>query len=222
MVVLGNLNIEVASWAWCLVKKEVTFSPNWFSSLGYDIPKELTHSIDTWKNLIHPDDKGNVFELLNNHLAGKTPVYQCVNRLKMKSGEYRENLDVGIVIIRNKEGIPLRMTGVDIDLSQAKINKQDVMQNTKKYRLAKLTKREILISELFKKGLSDNEIAKELKISPLTVKTHIKNICKKFKTSGRLKLMTTLYKNDLIEIDLSLPPNLEQNQALEAVIAQAI
>ena len=31
-----------------------------------------------------------------------------------------------------------------------------------------------------------------------------------------------MYKNDLIEIDLSLPPNLEQNQALEAVIAQAI
>jgi len=219
MVVLGNLNIEVASWAWCLVKKEVTFSPNWFSSLGYDIPLKLTQSIDTWQNLIHPDDKRSVMELLNNHLAGKTPAYQCVNRLRMKSGEYRESLDVGIVIIRSKQGIPLRMTGVDIDLSQAHVNKQDVMQNTKKYRLAKLTKREILISELFKKGLSDDEIAKELKISPLTVKTHIKNICKKFKTSGRLKLMTCLYKNDLIEIDLSIPPNLEQSLPLEAAIA---
>jgi len=219
MVVLGNLNIEVASWSWCLVKKEVTFSPNWFSSLGYDIPPELTQSIDTWKNLIHPDDKENVLELLNHHLAGKTPVYQCVNRLRMKSGDYRENLYVGIVIIRSKEGIPLRMTGVDIDLSQAKVNKQDVMHNTKKYRLAKLTKREILISELFKNGMSDNEIAKKLKISPLTVKTHIKNICKKFKTSGRLKLMTTLYKNDLIEIDLSLPIKLEQSLHLEAAIA---
>ena len=219
MVVLGNLNIEVASWAWCLVKKEVTFSPNWFSSLGYDIPLKLTQSIDTWQNLIHPDDKRSVMELLNNHLAGKTPVYQCVNRLRMKSGEYRESLDVGIVIIRSKQGIPLRMTGVDIDLSQAHVNKQDVMQNTKKYRLAKLTKREILISELFKKGLNDDEIAKELKISPLTVKTHIKNICKKFNKSGRLKLMTCLYKNDLIEIDLSLPPSLEQNLPLETVIA---
>ena len=216
MVVLGNLNIEVASWAWCLVKKEVTFSPNWFTSLGYDIPSELTQSIDTWKKLIHPDDNENVMELLNNHLTGKTPVYQCVNRLRMKSGEYRENLDIGIVIIRNKEGIPLRMTGVDIDLSQARVNKQDVMHNTKKYRLAKLTKREILISELFKNGLSDNEIAKKLKISPLTVKTHIKNICKKFETSGRLKLITTLYKNDLIEIDLPFPPNLEQNLSLQA------
>jgi len=189
------------------------------SSLGYDIPSELTQSIDTWENLIHPDDKGSLMELLNSHLAGKTPVYQCVNRLRMKSGEYRENLDVGIVIIRSKEGIPLRMTGVDIDLSQAKVNKQDVMHNTKKYRLARLTKREILVSELFKNGLNDNEIAKELKISPLTVKTHIKNICKKFKTSGRLKLMTTLYKNDLIEIDLSLPTNLEQNLRLDATIA---
>ena len=219
MVVLGNLNIEVASWAVCLVNKEITFSANWFSSLGYDIPSELNQSIDTWENLIHPDDKESVMELLNNHLAGKTTVYQCVNRLRRKSGEYREYLDVGVVIIRSKEGIPLRMTGVNIDLSQSEIKKEDLIQNTRKYRLAKLTKREILVSELFKNGLSNNEIAKELKISPLTVKTHIKNICKKFKTSGRLKLITTLYKNDLIEIDHSLSPKLEQNLDLEAASA---
>jgi hypothetical protein len=92
-----NSDIEFGSWSWDILKKEVTFSPNWFLCLGYPVPNNLNQGIDTWERLIHPDDINRVNKLLNRHLDGKTFIYQCVNRLKMQSGVYRENLDVGIV-----------------------------------------------------------------------------------------------------------------------------
>jgi DNA-binding CsgD family transcriptional regulator len=197
-----NSDIGFGSWSWDIPNKQVTFSPNWFLSLGYPVPKNLNQGIDTWERLIHPDDKNRVNQLLNRHLDGKTFIYQCVNRLKMQTGVYRENLDVGIVIIRNSIGEPLKMTGVDIDLSKTSFSQKELEDNTNQYKISKLTLKEIKVCEFIKKGLNDIEIAEKLSISPNTVKTHLRNICKKLSISGRVKLLAALYKNDLVEIVL--------------------
>ena len=197
-----NSEIDFGSWSWDIPNKQVTFSPNWFLSLGYPVPKNLNQGIDTWEKLIHPDDKNRVNQLLNRYLDGKTFIYQCVNRLKMKSGTYRENLDVGIVIIRNSIGAPLKMTGVDIDLSMTSFSQKKLEDNTNQYKINQLTLKEIEVCEFFKKGLNDIEVSEKLSISPNTTKTHLRNICKKIGVSGRVKLLAALYKNDLVEIVL--------------------
>ena len=202
LVIYVNADIDYGTWSWDIPNKQVTFSPNWFSSLGYSVPQNLSQSIETWEKLIHPDDKDHVNQLLTRHLDGKTFIYQCVNRLLMKSGVYRANLDVGIVIIRNSFGEPLRMTGVDIDLSKTKFSQQELENNTNQYKINKLTSKQVEVCELVKKGLNDLELGDALSISPHTVKTHIKNICKKFGETGRVKLLAALYKNDLVEIIL--------------------
>lgn len=65
----------------------------------------------------------------------------------MKSGLYRANLDVGIVIIRNSSGEPLRMTGVDIDLSNTKFSQQELENNTNQYKINKLTPKQLEVCE---------------------------------------------------------------------------
>ena len=197
-----NSDIEFGSWSWDISNKQVTFSPNWFISLGYPVPSNLNQGIDTWERLIHPDDKNRVDQLLNRHLDGKTFIYQCVNRLRMKSGLYRENLDVGIVIVRNSIGKPLKMTGVDIDLSKTNFSQKQLEDNTNQYKISQLTPKEIVVCEFIKKGLNDVEISEKLSISPNTVKTHLRNICKKIDVSSRTKLLAALYRNDLVEIVL--------------------
>jgi DNA-binding CsgD family transcriptional regulator len=197
-----NSNVEFGSWSWDIPNKQVTFSPNWFLSLGYPVPNNLNQGIDTWERLIHPDDANRVTQLLNRHLDGKTFIYQCVNRLKMRSGLYRENLDVGIVIIRNSIGVPLKMTGVDIDLSKTSFSQKKLEDNTNQYNINQLTLKEIEVCEFIKKGINDVEISEKLSISPSTVKTHVRNICKKIGVAGRVKLLAALYKNDLVEIIL--------------------
>ena len=198
-----NENIEFGSWSWNFNDEKVTFSPKWFETLGYEVPKNLNQHIDTWKKIIHPNDLNKVMAILLSHLDGKTLFYQCTNRLLMKSGEYRENLDVGIVIIRNSSGDPLKMIGVDIDLSKTKFSQKDLEDNTSQYSLNKLTNKEIDVCELIKKGYSRNEIGETLNISPNTVKTHEKSIFFKFEVTSRNKLISSLFKNDLVEIKLN-------------------
>jgi DNA-binding NarL/FixJ family response regulator len=197
-----NDDVKFGSWSWDILTSQVTFSPSWFTTLGYPVPKNLNQNIETWESLIHPDDKDHVMQSVKKNLDGNTFFYQSVNRLLMKSGEYRENLDVGLVIVRNASGNPLKMTGVDIDLSKTNISRKEIENNFNQYKLNKLTKKEIEICEFLKTGHRRSEIAEFLGISSNTVKTHEQNIFKKFKLSSRNKLMSTLFKNDLVEIIL--------------------
>jgi signal transduction histidine kinase len=47
-------------------------------------------------------------------------MYEVENRLRTKSGEYRWNLDRGRVVEWDNKGRPMRMVGVDIDISDRK------------------------------------------------------------------------------------------------------
>jgi len=52
-----------------------------------------------------------------------------------------------------------------------------------------LSLRELQVIKLISEGLTNNEIAVELRISPHTVKTHRKNISKKLELRGQNKLL---------------------------------
>ena len=58
-----------------------------------------------------------------------------------------------------------------------------------------LTTRETEILQMVTAGYSNARIADELSISPLTVKTHIYNACKKIKAPGRLQASLWAVKN---------------------------
>lgn len=61
-----------------------------------------------------------------------------------------------------------------------------------------LTKREKEVASLIKEGLSNDEIAKSLFISPLTVKTHVQRIYDKLDVSNRSELMFMLFEHENI------------------------
>lgn len=63
----------------------------------------------------------------------------------------------------------------------------------------RLTVREQEILELLAKGKSGNEIAEELHIAPLTVRTHIRNMMSKMGVHSRLEAVAFGMKNGLIE-----------------------
>ncbi len=114
--------LEISSdglWDWNIVTGEINFSARWCETLGYEL-SEVTNHASFWETLIHPDDWKNVLDQLQAHLDGKTPLYECENRLLTKGGTYRWNLDRGRVIERDENGKPLRMIGVDADISERK------------------------------------------------------------------------------------------------------
>jgi hypothetical protein len=104
-------------WDWHIPTGKVIFSHKWCASLGFE-PDELEPHVDTWKSLVHPDDMPKVWATLTPHFEGKTEKYECHNRLRMKSGEYRSNLDIGQVIERDGESNePVRMIGHDLEIA---------------------------------------------------------------------------------------------------------
>jgi PAS domain S-box-containing protein len=105
------------AWDWAIPTGEVHFSDYWIASLGYD-PAQVPRTVAFWESLVHPADMPRVRDALARHFAGKTPVYECVNRLRRKDGTWRWNLDLGRVVEWTLGGEPARMVGTDTDLSQ--------------------------------------------------------------------------------------------------------
>ena len=112
-----NKIIDMSSnkWNWNILTGKVVFSIGWCNSLGYEVD-ELRPHVKTWENMVHPDDLSQTFSQLNAHLKGKTPVYVSRNRLQMKNGKWRSNIDAGRVIERDEKNNPTKMEGVDISL----------------------------------------------------------------------------------------------------------
>jgi PAS domain S-box-containing protein len=121
-------------WDWNIKTGEVIFSSQWFKALGYE-PNELPGHVDTWKQLVHPDDMPEVMEKLNAHFEGRTKFYECENRLKTKPGAWQWNLDRGKVVARDSEGNPTRMVGTDTDITKQKKTEGTLLKNQEKFRL---------------------------------------------------------------------------------------
>jgi two-component system, sensor histidine kinase and response regulator len=109
--------VSDGAWDWNIQTGKLVYSVGWLRKLGY-APEDAPAHISFWENLVHPDDMPRVQQAMADHFAGRTPLYECENRLRTKSGEYRYNLDRGRVVEWDAEGRPLRMVGADTDISE--------------------------------------------------------------------------------------------------------
>lgn len=111
----GNLG----RWDWDYKTGEVAFNPLKVQTLGYEYSEVEPHV--TWFTAqIHPDDYDPTMDNMKEHLMGKIPVYEVEYRMKTKSGSYKWFYDRGRVVEKDKEGKPLRLTGIVFDITERK------------------------------------------------------------------------------------------------------
>jgi PAS domain S-box-containing protein len=103
-------------WDWNVLTGEVYFSPRWKNMLGYGVD-ELEDNFDSWRQLIHPDDRASTLATLEAHLAGEQEIYRVEHRLRHKDGAYRWILSRGAAI-RDEQGRAVRMAGSHTDITQ--------------------------------------------------------------------------------------------------------
>ena len=105
-------------WDWNILTGDLFISPRWKNLLGYQ-DNELPNRIETWEDLLHPEDKDIVNQTAEAYLSQNRPNYAVEFRLRCKDGSYRWVFSRGQVL-RDKNGTPIRMAGSNTDITQSK------------------------------------------------------------------------------------------------------
>ncbi|MBX2862395.1 MAG: EAL domain-containing protein [Leptolyngbyaceae cyanobacterium MAG.088] len=106
-------------WDWNLETNEVYYSPRWKSMLGYE-NNELIGDLNTWKNLVHPDDKDRVLNMVQDFLLGKADSFDVEMRMQHKAGHDVFVLSRAFLIHRDSDGKAVRLIGTHVDITDRK------------------------------------------------------------------------------------------------------
>ena len=105
-------------WDFDTANNRVYLSPRWKSMLGYD-ETEVGHAPD-WRTLVHSDDMSRVQAAIRDHVAGKTPLFESLHRMRHASGEWRWVISRAKARVDDK-GRLLRLVGVELDITERKL-----------------------------------------------------------------------------------------------------
>jgi two-component system, sensor histidine kinase len=101
-------------WDWNLETDAVYYSPRWLELVGY-LPGELPGHMDSFVNLLHPDDRENALRIGQEYLAGARPAFRTEFRLRHKDGSWRWILSRGIAL-RDGMNRAIRFAGTHTDI----------------------------------------------------------------------------------------------------------
>ena len=115
---LAELAANDGLWDFDVEGSDVYFSPRWREMLGYDAA-DLKGGFD-WRSLVHPDDMSRVQSSIRDHVAGKTPIFESVHRMRHRNGEWRWVTSRAKAQL-DPHGRLLRLVGVELDITELKL-----------------------------------------------------------------------------------------------------
>jgi diguanylate cyclase (GGDEF)-like protein/PAS domain S-box-containing protein len=105
-------------WDFDTINNRVYLSPRWKAMLGYD-ESEVGQAPD-WRTLVHSDDMSRVQAAIRDHVAGKTPIFESLHRMRHATGEWRWVISRAKAKVDDK-GRLLRLVGVELDITERKL-----------------------------------------------------------------------------------------------------
>jgi len=122
---------EEGLWDWDLTSATIEVSPWWTRMLGI-AATESSVTLKDWESLCHPEDLPVAQKQLQAMLDGAVAHYALEHRLRHKNGHYVWVLGKAKVVQWGKEGEPLRVVGINLDISERKRSEQALLQETLK------------------------------------------------------------------------------------------
>ncbi|MBN2427628.1 MAG: PAS domain S-box protein [Deltaproteobacteria bacterium] len=93
------------------------YSPRWFTMLGYE-PGELPATYETWRDLLHPADRGPLEEAVQKFLEDPQDLYSAEFRMRTRQGDWRWVHSRGKIMGRDEDGRISRMIGTHVDITE--------------------------------------------------------------------------------------------------------
>jgi PAS domain S-box-containing protein len=116
---------DAGFWDWHLPSGTAVFSDRYYTMLGYE-PGEFPATYDAWVGLMHPDDQKRVIPDLEQQIRNGDSQLEIEYRTKAKEGNWVWLLGRGKVVEKDAGGIPVRVTGVNIDITNRRLMESEI------------------------------------------------------------------------------------------------
>jgi PAS domain S-box-containing protein len=120
-------------WDWDVETGRVYYSPAYTRMLGYE-PSELPGLAQSWRDLIHPDDRGAVLRSNQDCIENRIPNFAIEFRMRTKSGGWKWILGRGRASARNANGRALRMIGTHQDITEHRRADEALKDSEERYK----------------------------------------------------------------------------------------
>lgn len=121
-------SVGVGTWEWNIQTGEVEHNEQWANMIGYTLKEITSHTIHTWERFVHPEDLKIAKAILAKHIRGEAEIYECELRMKHKNGNWIWILDKGKVLEWDEKGKPLKMYGMQQDITNQKLLERQLQQ----------------------------------------------------------------------------------------------
>ncbi len=101
---------------WIVSSGRINVSSRWLEMMGLENQTRF-ETFELWSAMIFPQDKEDLLKHLQDHLDGKAQSFMAVYRLKNNQGKLLWIYDRAKITEYDKEGRPVRMTGLISDIT---------------------------------------------------------------------------------------------------------
>jgi PAS domain S-box-containing protein len=116
---------DAGFWDWHLPDGQAAFSDRFYTMLGYE-PGEFPATFDEWSALMHPDDRTRIVPDLLRRIQNGDSQFEIEYRIRAKEGHWLWILGRGKIVEWDEAAKPLRMTGVNIDITSRRMMESEI------------------------------------------------------------------------------------------------
>jgi len=134
---LSDLILSVATegfWDWDLKADIAYLSPRYCELTGYSAEETIFDSA-FFASIIHPDDREQVFAIMQEHLQGVRDISLIEYRMVARDGTVRWIEGRGKIVAYGEDGAPCRMVGTIVDVSERKKNEEALRKGQEELRV---------------------------------------------------------------------------------------
>ncbi len=107
---------KLGTWVKNASTGEFIINEGWAQMLGFN-KDEIIPNVESWVELVHPDDWPRVEALWATHLKGESERFRADYRLRHKQGHYIWVRDAGQVISHTADGSPREILGIHLEIT---------------------------------------------------------------------------------------------------------
>ncbi|MGO9756589.1 MAG: ATP-binding protein, partial [Roseiarcus sp.] len=125
---------QAAAWQWNVLTNELNWSPECYEMYGRDPERELAR-YELWRDILLPEDLEATERLIRGLIDRGATEYRAQYRVVLPSGEIRWIAAMG-KLEYDADRKPVRMAGINLDITQQKRAEQQLMESETRFRAA--------------------------------------------------------------------------------------